>query len=163
MTLAFQDANSKLLMLLVLLMLMLRNALTTSWTRFWSWSRFLVKTLRLRFGQDLKLMFGCLVVTIIRYGASISSELCEFIGFFSWGFLSVALHCIELPRMAAFFKCSRMFSFIAYLLLWPTFELPHCFSLFLRENSPFLPASRNFSKLHLNCNFGINWQEDYRN
>ena len=57
----------------------------------------------------------------------------------------MALHCIEIPRMAAFFKCSRLFSFIAYLLLCPTFELPHCFSLFLRENSPFLPATRNFS------------------
>ena len=71
----------------------------------------------------------------------------------------MALHCIEIPRMAAFFKCSRLFSFIAYLLLCPTFELPHCFSLSLRENSPFLPATRNFFKLHFNCNLEINWQK----
>ena len=49
-----RDANSKLLDVLVLLMLMLRNVLTT--VCLVEIAIYLVKTLRLRFGQDFEVL-----------------------------------------------------------------------------------------------------------
>ena len=54
MTLAFEDANSKLLEVVSVAdvqLLMVRNVLTTVWSRFWSWG--LVGILNLNFGHDI--------------------------------------------------------------------------------------------------------------
>ena len=50
-TLAFDDANSKVLGVFVFLLLMLNNVLTTIWSIFWSWC--LVEILNRYFRQDI--------------------------------------------------------------------------------------------------------------